>query len=242
MRQYFSYVITGILSVIAVVINDEIKEALSGPWAIGITVLILAVIISLWGVIDAYWVNFKFLRKFSRKHSIEGYWIEILFPCKTPISYAVIEFTDGQFKYYGSNYDLDIRLAATFEGRDIEVTQVGRKLRFYYDGKLLIEGIKEVQGKGEITFFSNGDNKYNRGEGYFMESDNEGAVTQIHMNLYKIEPAIVKKVYGSEKVFKGANYKLVEHYLKLDWFKKQLDDLKDNTTDRGVATNSSATA
>ena len=186
-------------------------------WGLAMTVAVVILVLFLRSIAEQYGVRSQWVRKKLKRYSIEGYWIEYIYGRdEAPISYVVISYESGVFRYYGDNYDLNADIVAEFESDTVEVNEKGDKLSFRFTGTHVTEG-KTVYGKGEVTFFTDNHKEYCRGRGYF--TDDDGGVLQF--NMHKVDSETIQKVYKQDEVDPQAIYDLIQHYLDLEWFRKK---------------------
>lgn len=221
MKNFTAYMMAALLtSLVAVVQNtDAIKDLKELGYLVIAAIFIIFV--GIWYVIDTHWLSFRFLRKYIRRYSIEGVWIERLHNHQSaPISYVVIEYEakNKSFKYYGCNYDSSGNQVAQFESTRVDVSESGDKLTFHFSATMLLVGAeKTVLGKGEITFNSNGSRYYKRGQGEFTEFDNK--IKTVNISLIKADKDILNEIGKSVNNPIVRIEKLVKHYLGSEWFK-----------------------
>ena len=251
MRGLLSYIFTTVLSIGSAYIYGK-KAILPGvnntPRIIVITFGVIAVV-AIVGVLSTYWMNFTWLRrKFSKKHSIEGYWIECLHDKNSPISYAVISFDNGQFGYHGNNYDLEGRHIANFKSTSIDVSERGNKMYFEFTGNILKSrdaknNSQEMRGHGKITFQAHGGKKYSKGDGYFIEGDGQDKTL---VEMYKVPSKDIQEIFSKEngrwqKFLTWLKFndnvivdtqridQLVKHYINKEWFIKRCKNYNPST-------------
>lgn len=160
-------------------------------------------------------LRFQFLRKLLLKPAmLEGYWYEQIDKSENPYSYACIEYDyDMQsFLYYGKNYDSEMRPHATFRSINMQIQQTGNKIHYYFQAQMHSQGKDERSGYGNITFYKDGTDNFNRGDGYIIDSAT-GELRKILLNLSKISTKKVKEVVGHAKVESDDDiYNLVKYF------------------------------
>lgn len=170
---------------------------------------VIACIIAL--VIDAA-IEYNLYRIpcFRKFHKYEGKWIEIIpdFPERPVAVCDYVFLTDKyQYKYKGTNYNLENYRAVTFEAEKFIINH--NKNGFYY---ITNETKEKANGFGEITFTGNNIDGLTRAEGYFFDVSNRSQVIKHEVVMIKYDEAYFKKlgVSNYEDPEKFTNKEIIE--------------------------------
>jgi len=138
-------------------------------------------------------------RYYAQVYGIEGYWFELVENEEDhPYSLGWIRFkpSSGFFKYRGRNFRRDLSIHARWSSKAIVPDEEAEKISFLYDAEL-VKGTETIHGHGSLEFSNYLGNKYNSGNGSFVESGMD--LKRNSLVLERISGKTIKTVTGKAK-------------------------------------------
>lgn len=104
---------------------------------------------------------------------VEGYWMSrVIDYQERPYSFITIEYNvyAKKYIYSGSNFDINGNIGGSWKSTQVEIDIENEKMWFLYEAKVHDKTAETPQGYGVIDFEKDGNGKYTRAKGLFIDA------------------------------------------------------------------------